>query len=141
MKIERKAKLLAKMAALPKAVRAELHKALQVSAEEMADVVQRFAPLDSGALRASVGYKFGAFEADNANVRGVGTGGGAGDAELTVTVHAGDKKAFYAAFLEFGTVRMAAQPYFFPAYRLTKKRVKSRISRATTAAARRVAAS
>ena len=140
MKIERREQLKAKMLALPQAIRLELRKALETSADEMADVARRFAPIDSGDLRASIGYTFGNYMADNANVRGVTGGGGAGDNDLTVTVHAGSKAAFYASFLEFGTVKMAAHPYFFPAYRLTKKRVKSRISRATTAAARKVAA-
>jgi hypothetical protein len=98
-------------------------------------------------------------------VRGVGSGGGAGDPDLSVTIHAGDARAWYARLVEFGTrghvikakekrlsdgsqfygteVRhpgTGSQPFFFPAYRLTKKRMRSRLQRATNSAAKKVAA-
>lgn len=166
MKIERKQKLLAKMRALPGAVRQEMKKALRVGAEEMSDTAQAFAPIgETGALRASIGYTFGEYKSDNANVRGVGAGGGVGDPDLSVAIHAGDARAWYARLVEFGTrahsikaeekrlsdgsqfygteVRhpgTAGQPFFYPAYRLTKKRMRSRLQRATTSAAKKVAA-
>ena len=88
------------------------------------------------------------------------------DPDLTVTIHAGDAKAFYAAFVEFGTTGhkieaklapalhlygsgyvesvnhpgAAARPFFYPAWRLVKKKAKGRISRATNKAAKKVAA-
>lgn len=139
MKIKNKDRLAAKLKALPDKARQEIRKALEVSAKEMSDVAESFAPIDSGDLRRSIGYTFGNYQADNANVRGVNAGSGVGDPDLTVTIHAGDAKAYYAAFVEFGTVDTSAQPYFFPAWRLTKRRVKGRISRATTKAAKQVA--
>lgn len=153
MKIKGVDKLKRKLKAMPKVARDEIHGALQKSAAEMAATAKNFAPVKSGALRASIGYTFGEYAPENSNVRGVGGGGKLNDRDLTVTVHAGDAKAYYAAFVEFGTAphenegRFAgsehpgasAHPYFFPAYRLVKKRVKSRISRATNKAAKKVA--
>ena len=55
---------------------------------------------------------------------------------MTITIYAGDDKAFYARFVEFGTVKMKAIPFFFPAYRTNKKRAKSRVRRAHTKAAK-----
>lgn len=119
---------------------------------------KRLAPFASGDLRNSIGYTFGAYRAENSNVRGVTASGVGGDPELTVTVHAGDANAWYAALVEFGTSphtikprrpggllnihgRLiesvshpggSPQPFFYPAWRASRKRVKSRISRATT---------
>lgn len=106
---------------------------------------KRLAPKKTGALANSIGYTFGTYRADNANVRGVAGGGGAGDPDLSLTIHAGDAKAYYAAFVEFGTSAhtaggkfkgadhpgATAEPFFFPAWRSLRKRTKSRISRAT----------
>jgi HK97 gp10 family phage protein len=148
-------KLKRKLRAIPQIAREEIHVALQQSAAEMADTAKNFAPVKSGTLRNSIGYTSGAYKAENANVRGVGGGGKLNDKDLTVTIHAGDAKAYYAAFVEFGTAPhtnkgkfagshnpgASARPFFFPAYRLVKKRVTSKISRATSRAAKKVAAS
>lgn len=154
MKIRNREKMAAKLKRIPVEARREIKKALTSSATEMAAVARAFVPKRTGALAASIGYTFGAFKAANANVRGVSVGGALADPDLTVTIHAGDATAFYAALVEFGTgphvaggkfagaqnPGTTAQPYFFPAYRLTKKKLRSRISRATTRAARKVAA-
>ncbi|QPC43491.1 HK97 gp10 family phage protein [Kaustia mangrovi] len=134
-------KLQKKLKALPDQVRKDIHEAMKQGAEELTQMQRRLAPVDSGALRDSIGYTFGNFQADNANVRGVTAGSKIGDTELSVTIHAGDAKAFYAAFVEFGTVDQNGQPYFFPAYRSLSRRIKGRISRATTKAAKKVAGS
>lgn len=154
MKIQGREKLRAKLRAIPQAAKEEIHKALAVSADEMAAVARTFVPKRTGALARSIGYTFGPYKAENANVRGFSAGGALQDPDLSVTIHAGDAAAYYAAFVEFGTKPhvaggkyagaqnpgTTAQPYFFPAYRLTKKKLRSRISRATTKAARKVAA-
>lgn len=151
MKIENRDRLKRKLNALPNAVKAELRKALETSAQEITDLAKRFVPVKSGALKNSIGYTFGDYKPD-ANVRGVATGGGSGS-DLTVTIHAGDAKAFYARFVEFGTAAhinqgeykgtqnpgMRAEPFFYPAYRLGKKRAKGRLGRAYNTAARKVA--
>lgn len=114
---------------------------------------KRLAPRKTGALANSIGYTFGTYRADNANVRGVSGGGGAGDPDLSLTIHAGDAKAYYAAFVEWGTSPHTAggkfkgaqhpgaapEPFFYPAWRANRKRVKSRISRATTKSVRQAA--
>lgn len=52
---------------------------------------------------------------------------------LTQRVSAGakdEKGRDYAAWVEFGTSKNAAAPFFWPAYRLMKRRMKARMSRA-----------
>lgn len=140
MRIEGRRRLEAKLRAMPQEAKRDIRAALEKSAGEMTDLARRFAPVRSGALKASIGYTFGNFRAANPSVRGVAGGGGRlNDQDLTVTVHAGDGTAYYAAFVEFGTSRASAKPFFFPAYRLVKKRIAARVSRATTKAARRAA--
>jgi HK97 gp10 family phage protein len=161
-------KLKRKLRTIPQIAREEIHGALQQSAAEMVATAKSFAPVKSGDLSNSIGYTFGKYTQENSNVRGVGvTGTKLNDPDLTVTIHAGDAKALYAAFVEFGTAshtikprrpggllnvfgRMitkvehpgaTARPFFFPAWRLVKKKAKGRVSRATSKAAKKVAAS
>ncbi|MCX5478453.1 HK97 gp10 family phage protein [Kaistia geumhonensis] len=150
-KVERLDRLKAKIAAMAPAARAEIQKALVESGEEIANLARHLAPKKSGALARSIGSTLGAYTPDNSNVRGVSAGGGN---DLSVTVHAGDENAYYAAFVEFGTAPhrqkrnpfnggehpgSKAVPFFFPAYRAGKKRAKSRIARAVNRAAKKVA--
>lgn len=93
-----------------------------------------------GALRDSIRYKMG--------------GGLLDDQELSVTIMAGNDKAWYARLIEYGAPAAVAGgrfkgaqiparpaiPFFFPAYRALRKRVKSRLQRATSKAAKKVAA-
>ncbi|MBA1157762.1 HK97-gp10 family putative phage morphogenesis protein [Microvirga mediterraneensis] len=165
-KIEGLAKLRAKLRALPAEAKAEIRQALTQSAEEVADMARRLAPYESGDLKASIKVVHGSYTPENSNVRGVSaTADGDADPDLTVSVVAGNAKAFYAAWVEFGTAahvikpkrpggllningRLIEQvshpggtprPYFFPAWRANKRRVRGRITRATKKAAQKVA--
>ncbi|KFG68701.1 HK97-gp10 family putative phage morphogenesis protein [Microvirga sp. BSC39] len=135
MAVEGIAALRAKLRALPKAAKDEIRAALAQSAEEMAAMARRLAPVESGALRASIGWTFG--QAPKGSM--VLAEGSSDEAELRVTVYAGSDKAFYSRWQEFGTAKMAANPYFFPSYRSLRRRIRGRITRATRKAARSVA--
>lgn len=88
----------------------KVDKAVEKNATEMVGTAQALAPEDTGALKASIGKE-------------------------RVTngwkVEATDEAA---APNEFGTRKMSAQPFFFPAYRLNKKRFHGRVRRAVKAA-------
>lgn len=129
MKIKGVDQLKRKLKMMPFVAKDEIRGALETSAQEITATAKNFAPTRTGALRNSIDYTMGR--------EGLGSGN-----ELSVTVHAGDDFAYYAPFVEFGTSRGAsARPFFFPAYRLVRKKVKRRISRATSMAAKKVAAS
>ena len=119
-KIQGREKLLAKLRALPVSTRKHLRPAIEKGAQELVQMQKRMAPVDDGHLRDSVGY-----EMDETGLRAV--------------VSAGGKKAFYATFVEHGTKNKSAQPFFYPAWRALRKRIKARIRRATTMAAKEVA--
>lgn len=132
--VSRRAELSKKLAALPKAVKEEIRAALSTSAQEIVAVAKRLVPVDRGDLRDSIGWTFGKAPKGSISLAEANFG------DLSVTVFAGNEKAFYARWVEFGTVKMRAHPYFFVSYRAVRKRAKSRISRATTKAAKKVAA-
>ena len=117
------ARLQRRMAALPKSVRRAVAPAVEKSADEMVDLARRFAPVDDGTLRASIKHRAG----DHELARQVVAGGEA----TTREVRSGSGAKYdYASAQEFGTSEQSAQPFFWPAYRLIRKRVKSRIRRA-----------
>lgn len=164
-KVQNRAKLVKRLAKIQGAPREAIHDALKQGAEEVTAMQKRLAPRKSGDLRNSIGYTFGTYRPENSNVRGMTIALDGGDPDLTVTIHAGDAKAFYAAFVEFGTSAheikpkrpggllnvygrlltsvshpgATPQPFFFPGWRATRRRVKARISRATTKSVRKAA--
>lgn len=149
-------RLLKKLAAIQGKPRKAMRGALERGASRISTTAKALAPVQSGALRDSVGYTFGEFKQENANVRGIAEGG-KGDPDLTVIVHVGDKAAYYARWVEFGTAASAgeaprrdrryksievmtkgkrphaataAQPFFYPAYRIHQKGVALAVKRA-----------
>lgn len=99
---------------LPKAINAEMRAAVEESAEMVARGMRAIAPVaekNGGELRASI-----AVTMDNQ--------------ALKATITAGDRKAFYARWVEFGTRRTAAQPFFYPIWRARKKDIKRRLAAA-----------
>lgn len=110
---------------LPDAVEDAVKPALNKSGDELATTMKRLAPVDEGDLR------------DSITVTRIGEttppysqpGGSRQAKENEVIVTAGNSRVRYAHLVEFGTSQAAAQPFFWPAYRLLKKRLKSRISR------------
>lgn len=124
---------------MPQIAKDEIKKALETSADEIVSMAQRLVPVDKGDLRDSVGWTWGKAPKGAMTLGKVAEASLAGD--LTITIYAGNSEAFYSRFVEFGTQKMPAQPYFYPAYRASKKRAKSRVRRSITKAAKLVASS
>lgn len=151
MKISNVDRLKAKIAALAPATKEEIRIALKASAEEIVELQKRFVPVDDGDLQMSITWQWGN-EAKIAYSQTLGTV--SGDHELAVRISAGNTKVRYAHLVEFGThahiaggkfegaliPAIPAHPFFYPGYRLGRKRAKSRITRAITRAAKKVAA-
>lgn len=145
MKIRNLDRLKRKLKRLPAVAREEIRAGLEKSAAEIVDLMQRMVPVDEGKLKASIGWTWGA-PPEGSTVLAQA----AGAAGLAITIYAGDASTivtnsrgvqFQNAFLqEFGTAKMKANPFFRPAWRLNRRRARSRISRAIGKAARRVAA-
>jgi HK97 gp10 family phage protein len=145
-----------KVAAIPKRVEARAKIAMEAGADELIEMMKRLVPVDDGDLRDSIGWTWGDAPAGAKVI----ASSDVGDRGLKITVYAGNDKAYYAAWVEFGTaahnvalgggtaagVRQAtagegtghpgstAQPFFFPAYRSLRKRIRARIRRETAKA-------
>jgi HK97 gp10 family phage protein len=147
-------KLKRKLRTFPRAAREKISGAMERSAQEMVTLAKALAPFEDGDLKKSIGWTWGNAPKGSmvlGKVRQAGRGAG----NLVITVYAGGGDAFYARWVEFGTSphlqggRFAgtqhpgtvAQPFFFPAYRTLRKRIRSRTSRALRSAARSIAAS
>jgi HK97 gp10 family phage protein len=145
-------KLLKKLKALPPAFEKAAKTALGEAAQDIVDTMKRLVPVDSGDLRDSIDWTFGsapkgALVLKSASVQANGR-------KIAVTIFAGNAEAFYARWVEFGTKPHAAggmfkgalnpgttaHPFFYPAYRLKKKKAKARISRQLNQEAKRIAA-
>lgn len=140
MKILGRRKLERRLAAMPEAVRVEIRAAMEQSANEIVELMRRMVPIgETRQLHDSIGWTWG--EAPKGALVIARTRKSmAAKAGLSLTIYAGGGAAYYARFVEFGTLRMMAQPFFFPSWRLGRKRVRSRVTRATNRAARKVAA-
>lgn len=139
MKILNRKRLERRLAAMPEATRIEIRAAMEQSAAEIVETMQRMAPVDEGDLRDSIAWTWGDAPA-GALVIARTRKSIASKAGLTLTIYAGGGEQYYARFVEFGTVNMTAQPFFFPSWRLGRRRVKGRVARAVTKAAKKVAA-
>lgn len=141
-----------KLKAIPKALKSEIRAALIASAEEVVAAQRRLAPKKTGKLAKSIVYVMGDRNLPAyASVKGGGRG--RGDPETTAIMSAGNSGVRYAHLVEFGTAPHVnggkfagsanpgtpARPFFFPGFRLTRKRAKSRIARAVGKAARKAA--
>jgi HK97 gp10 family phage protein len=105
---------------IPAKVRAEMERAMLESAELIVAGAKLRVPVDEGDVRDSIRH------------HGVKEGRRGG---LYVAITAGDKSTEndgyqVARLLEFGTMKMAAQPFLLPAYRANRRRARARMRRA-----------
>lgn len=114
-----------RMRAIPKVVREQTAIAVVKGAEEVADLQRTLVPVDDADLRESIEVHKPGQAFKDKQVR-----------ETQAIISAGDETAFYPKWVEFGTTAQPAQPFFFPAYRLLRKRVTARIRRVMNKAIR-----
>lgn len=128
------ARFQARMRAIPKAVREAVQPALVKGAEETADLMRQMAESsrDTGAL------------IDSITVTGPGQttppysqpGGSYTVQENQAVITAGNSEVRYPHLVEHGTKEAEAQPFFWPGFRLGRKRAAARIKRAMSKAIR-----
>lgn len=95
------------------AIKRRVNVALETGAAEYAGMMQRLAPVADGDLRDSIVY-YARLDAEG----------------LVWIVSAGDDRAWYARWVEFGTPTTRAQSFFYPSVRALRRRVKARVVRA-----------
>lgn len=150
VKISRRQELLRKLAAMPDHVRAEVKPAIRQGAEDVTAMQKRLVSVKTGNLRASIRATFGGGLPRYAYMASGGPSD-KGDPDLTAVITAGDDLARHAFLVEFGTAPhevggmfegamhpgSSPHPFFYPGYRATRRRVKTRISRAIARAVRK----
>lgn len=123
--------------------------ALERGAGEVVQMAKRLVPKKTRALENSIGWTYGTAPKGSITLASAKVG------DLRITIYAGDEKAFYARWVEFGTAPhtaggkfkgaehpgAAAQPFFYPAYRANKKQIQAALRKAIRDAVKRVAAS
>lgn len=143
------AQLNRKLRAIPQVVEAEIKAAMAKGADEVVALAKSLVPVDDGDLRDSIEWTWGDAPSGALAIAS------AGDGNLRITIYAGDEKAFYARWVEFGTAQhpqggmfkgathpgTTAQPFFYPSWRALRRRVKSRLTRAMNKAAKRISGS
>lgn len=136
MAVEGAARVRRLLAQIPAKVQEAAQRSLEQSAEEIVQLMRRLAPRDSGALANSIGWTWGNAPAGSMTLGTVKGGKASGSiyGSMVITIYAGGEgagaDALNARFQEFGTRKMRANPFFYPAYRANKKRVRSRLTRA-----------
>lgn len=150
-KIQGLDRLKRKLQAFPDAARDEIIKAMEQSAAEVVAMAKSLVPVDSGGLRDSIGWTWG--DPPKGAISIASAKGLRRQGSMFITIYAGNSEAYQARWVEFGTSAhvnggkfagsqhpgTAAQPFFFPAFRALRKRIKSRLTRAINKAAKRVA--
>lgn len=130
--VEGLAKFEARWKRIPKNALINVRAAMEESATDIVEEMWSRAPQGAtGRAGASIGWTWGDAPAGSFTI---GSVGGNEYASLKITIYAAGGDAFYAKFHEFGTVKMAARPFFFPVWRARRKKVKGRISRAISKA-------
>lgn len=108
-----RARLRRKLRAIPVGARKALKAQNAQNAADLVDTMKGFAPVQEGGLVSSIKHQ------DVSD-----------STRISQRVTAGARDAPYAAWVEFGTSKSEASPFFWPAFRLLRRRMKSRMSRA-----------
>lgn len=129
----------ARIDAIPDAVREAAARELERGAEEMVQEMRRAAPYDAEPdgmhIREHIGWTWGPAPAGSFTIAEIRSGPDVGVeyAALSITIYANakDKQGRpYPSWVEFGTKRSGARPFFWPVYRKHRRRIRSRVLKA-----------
>ncbi|QND51532.1 HK97 gp10 family phage protein [Phyllobacterium sp. 628] len=123
-----------KMLAMAKAGETAMRQAMETGANEIVAMMKSLVPVDKGDLKLSIGWTWGKAPKGSISMGTLNATKG----NAAITIYAGDDKAFYAKWVEFGTKNAAASPYFYVSYRANKKRFTRRVNTAVSKAVRKV---
>lgn len=119
--------------AIPATVRKNMRYELEEIAEQIVAQMYSLAPQLTGDLAGSIGWTWG--DAPEGSLV-IGQVGNNKYGAMRITIYAGGGDQFYALFQEFGTKNMPANPFFYPVWRVNRRRVRSRVTRAIKKAVR-----
>lgn len=114
---------------IPAAIKRAAQSALDQGAEEIVQTQKRLAPHDDGTLQDSIKWT-----QDGELGRRITAGGPTTTRKVRSSEKGNAPDYDYALAVEFGTQNMSPQPFFWPGYRVAKKRAVSRVKRAVSKA-------
>lgn len=132
-------RLRARLERVPDVARRAAAQAMEKGAQEIVEEMKRLVPVDSGDLRDSIGWTWGDVPAGSFTIADIRSGKNKGDqyATLRIKIYAGNREAFYARFVEFGTrTGSPAQPFFYVSWKARKTEFRRNIRAAVRAAIR-----
>lgn len=122
-----------RMRSIPQAVREAVKPAVVTGAEEVASLARQLAPEDTGDLKKSIVVS----QPGQATPPYSQPGGSRTAGPLEALVTAGNTDVRYPHLVEYGTTKTHAHPFFWPAFRLSRKRAATRIKGAISRAVRK----
>lgn len=131
-----------KIERMPDVVKTRIRGALEKGGIDLTNTMKTLVPTDQGELKETIEFYFPERQRGEQTYRGEQLSI-KGDAGLAIVVVAGassrsGKDGFYAKFVEFGHAAggvfgngadVPASPFFFPAYRMRRNSIRSRITR------------
>lgn len=118
-----------KLASIQPKIIAAVKPRMEVYAAQVVAQMKMLVPVESGALRDSIGWTWGDAPKGALSIAKVG---GRQVEGLWITIYAGtrdkalgDRDAFYAHMQEFGTRHHKANPFFYPVWRSNRRRIRS----------------
>lgn len=126
------AKFQARLRAIPKAAREAVTPALVAGGYEIAEAIEALAPEDEGDLIGSIAVTLPGQHTPPYSQ----PGGGQIVPENQVAITVGNSDVRYPHLVEYGTSKAAAQPFFWPGFRLSRKKAQNRVKRAISKAIR-----
>jgi len=121
-----------RLQAIPKATIAAVTPALRKAADQMADTMRQLAPVDTGDLKDSIAVT----PAGQSTPPYSQPGGSMVVPPNAVAITAGNTDVRYPHLVEYGTSKTPPHPFFWPAFRLHRKKAASAIKRAVSKAVR-----
>ncbi|MDO5658291.1 MAG: HK97 gp10 family phage protein [Paracoccus sp. (in: a-proteobacteria)] len=122
-----------KLAQIQRKITAALTARMEKYAAELVAEMKALVPVESGALRDSIGWTWGDKPKGS---MGIVTVKGRDTEGFFITIYAGtrdkslgDRDAFYARMQEFGTKNHKANPFFYPVWRSNRRRIRSGLTR------------
>ncbi|ADU12034.1 hypothetical protein [Asticcacaulis excentricus] len=131
-----KGKVLARFDKVPLVYRNAARTQGTIEVEKIVSTMKRFAPEDHGVLKSTI--KFDERHRADKLLWVIKAGGPATTKVVRKSAKGNAPEFDYAVGVEHGTTENPAQPYFYPAYRLHKKKAKRRIKAAARKALREV---
>jgi len=131
---------------IPKEIKAQVKKQMEQEAAQIVAAMKGAAPLDTGALRNSIGWKWGkAGEGQTAIAQAKAALG----SEMVLTIYAGNKATLKAGennryqqqlarLMEFGTRHMAKRPFFYGTWRMMRKKARANVRKSVGRAVKAV---